>query len=321
MEKKVIILTGSTDGIGLLVMDHLVREKCENYKFILPVRNLEKGEALHKQLKEINENVDITLLEMDLSSFESIRNFVKNFDQLKLPHLDILVNNAGIMAPSFKKTIDGFESTIGVNHLGTSLLTLLLLKYFKKPSNSASQNKIDNNNIDDNKNNGNTNEDDNGNIVILSSEFHEREPLNFDKLLLTESDSSSFDTLREYAKSKLCNLLFSNELHNRLNGLNYNNIRVNSLHPGYLRTPINRDLSWFTRHIISPLFFFGYGSKTIDTINGMVNLIENNSNHSGKYFSLSKEISPSQFASNKENSKLLWEKTCQLLSINTELDL
>ncbi|KAN0042478.1 hypothetical protein ACTFIV_005045 [Dictyostelium citrinum] len=305
MEKKVIIFTGSTDGIGLLVMNHLVREKCENYKFILPVRNLEKGETLKKQLKEINEKVDITLMEMDLSSFESIRNFVKNFNQLNLPHLDILVNNAGIMQPSFKKTIDGFESTIGVNHLGTSLLTLLLLKNFKKSSNGASS---------DNNNNS-------GNIVILSSQFHEREPLNFDKLLLTDSDSSNFDTLREYAKSKLCNLLFSNELHNRLNSLNNNNIRVNSLHPGYLKTPINRDLSWFTRHVISPLFFFGYGCKTEDTINAIVNLIENNSNQSGKYFSILKETSPSPFASNLENSKLLWEKTCELLSISTKLDL
>ncbi|KAM9957584.1 hypothetical protein ACTFIW_012549 [Dictyostelium discoideum] len=304
MEKKVIIFTGSTDGIGLLVINHLVREKCENYKFILPVRNLEKGELLKKQLKEINEKVDITLMEMDLSSFESIRNFVKNFNQLNLPHLDILVNNAGIMQPRFIKTVDGFESTIGVNHLGTSLLTLLLLKNFKNSSNYE-----------------NSNNEDVGNIVILSSEFHQREPLNFDKLLLTDNDSSNFDTLREYSKSKLCNLLFSMELHNRLDNLKNNNIRVNSLHPGYLRTPINRDLSWFTRHIISPIFFFGYGSKTEDTINGIVNLIENNSNHSGKYFSISKEISPSPFASNLENSKLLWEKTCELLSISNELNL
>ncbi|KAM9977908.1 hypothetical protein ACTFIR_011785 [Dictyostelium discoideum] len=309
MEKKVIIFTGSTDGIGLLVINHLVREKCENYKFILPVRNLEKGELLKKQLKEINEKVDITLMEMDLSSFESIRNFVKNFNQLNLPHLDILVNNAGIMQPRFIKTVDGFESTIGVNHLGTSLLTLLLLKNFKNSSNY------------ENSNGASSNNEDVGNIVILSSEFHQREPLNFDKLLLTDNDSSNFDTLREYSKSKLCNLLFSMELHNRLDNLKNNNIRVNSLHPGYLRTPINRDLSWFTRHIIAPIFFFGYGSKTEDTINGIVNLIENHSNHSGKYFSISKEISPSPFASNLENSKLLWEKTCELLSISNELNL
>ncbi|KAM9998733.1 hypothetical protein ACTFIY_008389 [Dictyostelium cf. discoideum] len=310
MEKKVIIFSGSTDGIGLLVINHLVKEKCENYKFILPVRNLEKGELLKKNLKEINENVDITIMEMDLSSFESIRNFVKNFNQLNLPHLDILVNNAGIMQPRFIKTVDGFESTIGVNHLGTSLLTLLLLKNFKNSSNNENS-----------SNGASSNNEDVGNIVILSSEFHQREPLNFNKLLLTENDSSSFDTLREYSKSKLCNLLFSMELHNRLDNLKNNNIRVNSLHPGYLRTPINRDLSWFTRYIISPLFFLGYGSKTEDTIKGIVNLIENNSNHSGKYFSISEEISPSPFASNLENSKLLWEKTCELLSISNELNL
>ena len=42
--------------------------------------------------------------------------------------LDFLINNAGIMAlPTFTETIDGFESQFGVNHIGHSYLSLLLV--------------------------------------------------------------------------------------------------------------------------------------------------------------------------------------------------
>lgn len=67
---------------------------------------------------------------MDLSSLNSVRNFVTQFKSEE-SKLDILINNAGIMMCPYAKTEDGFESQIGVNHLGHFLLTLLLLENLK----------------------------------------------------------------------------------------------------------------------------------------------------------------------------------------------
>jgi NAD(P)-dependent dehydrogenase (short-subunit alcohol dehydrogenase family) len=81
-------------------------------------------------------------MQLDLSSLESIREFVKEaLAQFKEIH--ILVNNAGVYIPMAEKqkTKDGFEIHFGVNHLGHFLLTNLLLDRLaaSKPSRCMSQ--------------------------------------------------------------------------------------------------------------------------------------------------------------------------------------
>ena len=66
----------------------------------------------------------VEILEMDLGSFASVRNAVKNLGVT----LDVLICNAGIMAVPYGKTEDGFEKQFGVNHLGHFLFTNLLLE-------------------------------------------------------------------------------------------------------------------------------------------------------------------------------------------------
>lgn len=40
--------------------------------------------------------------------------------------VNILINNAGIMMCPHSKTVDGFEMQLGVNHLGESLLGVVV---------------------------------------------------------------------------------------------------------------------------------------------------------------------------------------------------
>lgn len=74
-------------------------------------------------------------MQLDLASFESIKKFSKEFKS-KYERLDILVNNAGVLVPPAerRKTADGHEIHMGVNHLGHFLLTNLLLDPLKKAS-------------------------------------------------------------------------------------------------------------------------------------------------------------------------------------------
>ncbi|CAF4302707.1 unnamed protein product, partial [Rotaria sordida] len=69
-------------------------------------------------------------MEMDLTSLESVRNFVSQFRTRKLS-INILICNAGITACPYSKTVDGFELQFGVNHLAHFLLTTSLLPGLK----------------------------------------------------------------------------------------------------------------------------------------------------------------------------------------------
>ena len=75
-------------------------------------------------------------MHLDLASLDSVRTFVDNFRAAKRP-LDVLVCNAAIYLPTAKEpsfTADGFEMSVGTNHLGHFLLASLLLEDLKKKS-------------------------------------------------------------------------------------------------------------------------------------------------------------------------------------------
>ncbi|EAL64043.1 hypothetical protein DDB_G0286575 [Dictyostelium discoideum AX4] len=290
MNKKVIILTGGTDGIGRNSLNYLINE--DNLKLILPIRNLEKGEKVIQELKLINSNIDITTMEMDLSSFESIKSFVNEFNKLGLP-LHTLVNNAGIMSPIYKKTVNGFESTFGTNYLGTFLLTNLLLPNLKK-SNTES---------------------DKGNIVIVTSRMHYYvSTLDIDNL--ENINESNFSSGNEYNKSKVCDLLFAFELNNRLKSDGYDKIiNVNSIHPGFQITSLSKDHGWFSNYIVLPILTFFLGNNINDMGKALAEISLNKSNVNGKYFQLTTESQPSKLVTNNEISKSLWEKTIKLLEL------
>lgn len=70
-------------------------------------------------------------MKLDLGDLDSVRGFVNEFKKIHT-HIDILINNAGISQGFRAKTKDGFESNLGVNHLGPFLLTLLLIELLQK---------------------------------------------------------------------------------------------------------------------------------------------------------------------------------------------
>ncbi|GJW32920.1 protochlorophyllide reductase, chloroplastic-like protein [Tanacetum coccineum] len=74
------------------------------------------------------------VMRLDLSSFDSVRQFVGNFKQSG-QSLDVLVCNAAVYLPTAKEptyTADGFEFGVGTNHLGHLLLARLLLDDLKQ---------------------------------------------------------------------------------------------------------------------------------------------------------------------------------------------
>ena len=78
------------------------------------------------EIIEISGNKNVVVRYLDLSSFTSVRNFAKDVISTE-NRLDVLVNNAGIIETANKKTEDGLEFGLQVNHYGPFLLTNLLI--------------------------------------------------------------------------------------------------------------------------------------------------------------------------------------------------
>ena len=120
---QTIIVTGSNVGLGLEAARHFTRLNAE--KVIVAVRSLEKGEAAKKSIEESTGRKGvIEVWQLDLSSFESVKQFVKRAEGLK--RLDAIVENAGIATADWRLA-EGNESTITVNVISTFLLALLIL--------------------------------------------------------------------------------------------------------------------------------------------------------------------------------------------------
>ena len=149
---------------------------------------------------------------LDLASLASVEQFVSEFTESH-SRLDVLVNNAGIMAVPYSLTEDGFESQMGINHLGHFALTGRLLGALLNAPGAR--------------------------VVNVSSTAHRGGRMKFDNLLFENGGYSPF---RAYCRSKLANLLFTFQLQRRFEQAGVE-ARALSAHPGMATTNIGNHLS------------------------------------------------------------------------------
>jgi len=229
----------------------------------------------------------LEFIKLDLADKKSIKEFVDTFKQ-NHNKLDILINNAGIMQCPHSQTKDGFEMQFGVNHLGHFYLTSLLVDSLKNAPNSR--------------------------VINVSSRAHQRGgSINLDDLNWTTRPYKSFDA---YCQSKLANILFTKEFHNRYSE---QGITAYSLHPGVIQSELMRHITGWKGVVLTlahPLFW--YISK--DTWHGAQTTIycavaPNLEKESGKYFSNCNLETPTPEALDASVAKKLWEKSESLLGI------
>ncbi|WP_101782892.1 oxidoreductase [Nonomuraea indica] len=118
---RLVVVTGANSGIGYVTARELAHRGAH---VVLACRSAERGRAALARLRAETPGARAELRPLNLASLESIRAFAAGWDH---DRLDLLVNNAGVAMVPFARTADGFESHIGVNHLGTFALTGLLL--------------------------------------------------------------------------------------------------------------------------------------------------------------------------------------------------
>ncbi|HZN14567.1 MAG TPA: SDR family oxidoreductase [Acidimicrobiales bacterium] len=206
MNGKTVIVTGGNSGIGLETAVALARAGAD---VVITARDAERGKQAVADIKQRSGSDAVDLVLFDLGSLESTRAGAAELLD-RCPRIDVLVNNAGVVLTDRRETVDGFESTFAINHLGPFLLTSRLLDRIKASAPSR--------------------------IVNVASTAHRgaRKGLDYDDL----QNSKNYKGMRVYSQSKLANILFTNELARRLEGTG---VTVNSLHPGTVRTGYGRD--------------------------------------------------------------------------------
>lgn len=200
MTGKVVIVTGASGGLGYETALDLARRGA---KVIIACRDDIRGKNAVAKIINTTKNKFVRYIQLDLSSLTSVRKFVKEFINTE-SKLDVLINNAGAICTKRDKTEDGIMRDMQVNHFAPFLLTVLLTPILKKSSPSR--------------------------VVIVSSALHKLGEV-------PENWSNTEGYFQAYANSKLCNILFSNELARRLEG---SGVVVNSLNPGQVNTSLYR---------------------------------------------------------------------------------
>lgn len=202
MSGKTCVVTGANTGIGAQIARELARL---GGTVVLACRSLERGQAALDEIAAQTGSDRLELMQVDLSSQASIRQFAETLAE-RHPALQVLVNNAGIWPSERTLSADGIELTFATNVLGYFLLTQLLTPLLLAGAPAR--------------------------IVDVASEMAghlDLEDLQFER--------RPFDGLKAYAQSKQSNRMLAWARARRLDG---QPLTVNVMHPGGVRTEINR---------------------------------------------------------------------------------
>lgn len=195
----------------------------------------------------------------------------------------MLVNNAGGVNKRRSLTVDGIERTFATNHLGSFLLTNLLLVVLKRSAPAR--------------------------VVTVASVGHRRGTMDFEDL----GFKRGYWIMRAYTRSKLANVLFANELARRLEGTG---VTSNSLHPGRVATNIWSGAPLWTKPYIHfflrPTFITAeQGAQTIVHLAAAQELAST----TGRYFESNVDVPPAPLAQDAALAARLWDVSVALTGL------
>jgi NAD(P)-dependent dehydrogenase (short-subunit alcohol dehydrogenase family) len=209
-ERRVVLVTGSTDGIGRATARALA---AGGIKVIVHGRTRPRVDAALSGLREELPGAELEGVSFDLGSLAAVR---RGAEQIlaRLPELHVVIHNAGIFAGERVVTDDGIELTFAVNHVAPFLLTelvmpRLLASAVSQPSPVPSR------------------------VINLASVAHTRGRIHIDDLTLARG----WTGYAAYAMSKLANVMHAISLAERHPA---DKLVAYSVHPGVISTKLLR---------------------------------------------------------------------------------
>jgi NAD(P)-dependent dehydrogenase (short-subunit alcohol dehydrogenase family) len=282
MAGKTVVITGGNSGIGKAAAIALAGADA---RVVITARNEQRGRDAVAAIMAESGSQQVELSLFDLADLSSVRSGAADLLE-RCPRIDVLLNNAGLILSERQVSVDGYEATLAINHLGPFLLTKLLLDRLKASAPSR--------------------------IVNVASTAHNfaRRGMVFDDLMAERS----YKPMEVYGRSKLANILFTAELAKRIEGTG---VTANSLHPGSVATGYVRDgdttglmaLGVKVYNLLPISLTPEKGARTSvylcssPEVDGVT----------GRYFAKSKEKSPSANARDEAAATRLWEVSEELV--------
>ena len=174
--RKTVLVTGSTDGVGRLVA---IRLGEAGARVLAHGRNTQRGALVVSEIEAAGGTAEF--IAADLSALAEVRRLAEAV-RARTDRLDILINNAGIgrSGATRQTSADGHELRFAVNYLAGFPLTQLLLPLIKQSAPAR--------------------------IVNVASAG--QQPLDFADIMLTRG----YGGTRAYCQSKLAQILFTIDL-------------------------------------------------------------------------------------------------------------
>uniref|UniRef100_A0A6V2AIT4 protochlorophyllide reductase n=2 Tax=Ditylum brightwellii TaxID=49249 RepID=A0A6V2AIT4_9STRA len=246
--RKLVVITGASSGLGLNCAKALA--DTNGYFVVMACRDVEKAKKVAKKIGMPEGSY--TVMKLELGNLQSVRDFVANLKAFKSARpLNHLICNAAVYKPKEPEpawTDDGFEMSMGVNHLGHFLLVNLLLEDMKraKGARCCIVGSIT----------GNTNTV-GGGLVYPQADLGDLKGLaSGGKKPIEMADGKPFFGAKAYKDSKVCNMMTVSELHRRYH--ESTGIVFSSMYPGCIaetalfrekRPWFRKAFPWFMKYV------------------------------------------------------------------------
>ena len=210
-QEKIMIVTGSTGGIGLTTARELA---ATGARVVLVGRSEARLADAVALITQQTPNAQLDTIQADLSSQAEVCVVADTIKQ-RYDHIDVLINNAGAYYTTLQLSVDGIEMTWALNHMAPFLLTTQLLDLLRASAPAR--------------------------IITVASAAHQGATIDFDDL----EGKKRFSGWKAYGQSKLANIMFTYELANRLLE---SDVTANCLHPGFVATGFaQNNAGWFAK--------------------------------------------------------------------------
>ncbi|RDW93457.1 putative Short-chain dehydrogenase family protein [Aspergillus mulundensis] len=292
---KTAIVTGSNTGIGFECCQQLLDLGLS--KLVIAVRTVSKGEESKRQLlaRKPSTKCQVEVTKLDLSSYDSILTFVEYAKGLE--RLDIVINNAGLLKRTFKQDPNtGHEETIQVNHLGNSLLIILLIPVLQSKNTPTDPGRLSFVNSD----------------TPSWAKFKEKDAV---PLLPGFDRPENFVFDDRYSTSKLLGQLFLKELASRIPA---SVVVINCSNPGLCKSGLSREFNGsFLGYIAQIMHFLLARTSSVGARSVVDAAVNHGAKSHGQYIEDGEVAPMAPFVYKPEGEKIakrLWQETMDELA-------